>query len=212
MPKTILCYGDSNTWGYVPGSGGQRYPHAVRWTGILGATLGRDYRVVEEGLNGRTTAWDDLVRPDRNGKDTLPMLLESHAPLDRVVIMLGTNDLKHYFGKSAHDIALAAGALASMVRASAAGPNGTAPDVLLVAPPRLVPSAALCRIEFDGAIEKSMGFPEAFAAVADRVAVDWLDAGSVVETPDTDGAHFDERGHAALGRAVASRIQGLDGG
>jgi lysophospholipase L1-like esterase len=87
--KTILCYGDSNTWGYAPGTG-KRYLRHERWTGVLQQLLGSNAVVIEEGLNGRTTTLDDPTKPFRNGKDYLIPCLDSHAPLDLVVLMLGT--------------------------------------------------------------------------------------------------------------------------
>ena len=105
--KSILCYGDSNTWGYDPQTR-SRFPHDVRWTGVLASSLGTGYRVVEEGLNGRTTRWDDPIEAGRNGLTFLQPCLESHLPLDLVIVMLGTNDLKQRFGLSASDIAQSA--------------------------------------------------------------------------------------------------------
>ncbi len=109
--KTILCYGDSNTWGYDPVSE-DRYPLAQRWVSVLARELGPEYQVIAEGLNGRTTVWPDPVEGEyKSGKSYLLPCLESHHPIDLVVLMLGTNDLKHRFGLSAWDIARAAGTL-----------------------------------------------------------------------------------------------------
>ena len=85
--KTILCYGDSNTWGYIPGTG-NRYPRQVRWTGVLQNLLGEKFHVIEEGLNGRTTVMDDPTRIAKNGLPYLRPCLDSHAPIDLVVLML----------------------------------------------------------------------------------------------------------------------------
>ena len=104
MVKKILCYGDSNTWGYNPHTE-LRYPRAVRWTGVLQRGLGPAYHVIEEGLNGRTTVWDDPIEGYKSGKEYLVPCLETHKPMDLVVIMLGTNDLKHRFSLTAFDIA-----------------------------------------------------------------------------------------------------------
>ena len=108
--KTILCFGDSNTWGFIPESitapFPARHPHDVRWTGILARELGPNLRVIEEGQNGRTTVHDDPFAAARNGKLVLPAILESHKPLDLVVLMLGTNDLKNVFGVSPGEIAM----------------------------------------------------------------------------------------------------------
>ena len=90
--KTILCYGDSNTWGFEPVTR-NLYGRTERWTGILRQELGLDYDVIEEGLNGRTTVWDDPIEGHKNGKEQIIPILKSHQPLDLVTIMLGTNDL-----------------------------------------------------------------------------------------------------------------------
>ena len=94
--KTILCFGDSNTWGYNP-ENRQRFGPEERWSGILRNSLGEDYRAIEEGLNGRTTLWDDPIEGFKNGLDYLMPCLESHKPFDLITIMLGTNDLKCRF-------------------------------------------------------------------------------------------------------------------
>ena len=102
--KTILCYGDSNTWGYDPSSQ-QRFGPEERWTGVLQKELGMEYRIIEEGLNGRTTVWDDPIEGFKNGMSYLIPCIESHKPFDLITIMLGTNDLKIRFSVSAYDIA-----------------------------------------------------------------------------------------------------------
>ena len=204
--KTILCFGDSNTWGYVPGTDGQRFPPAVRWTGVLQSQLGSNVRIVEEGLNGRTTCWDDPTQDDRNGRRQLPFLLDSHAPLDLVIIMLGTNDLKHFFQLSAHDIALGAGALVQMVQQSQAGSAGS-PRVLLIAPVQIVETPTPFGHKFDDAIKKSQQFAAAYREIADELGCDFFDAAGVATCPNTDGVHLDAAGHAALGIALAKLIE-----
>ena len=92
--RQLLCYGDSNTWGLIPGTK-ERYPWGVRWTSILQEKLQvKNVRVIEEGLCGRTTIFDDAYRQNRNGLKSLPLILETHNPIDKVAIMLGTNDCK----------------------------------------------------------------------------------------------------------------------
>jgi lysophospholipase L1-like esterase len=102
--KVILCYGDSNTWGYDPHTQ-ERFSSRVRWTGVLARQLGEEYHMIEEGLSGRTTVWDDPVEGlHKNGKNYLLPCLESHQPIDLVILMLGTNDLKMRFSVPAADI------------------------------------------------------------------------------------------------------------
>ncbi len=137
--KTVLCYGDSNTWGCIPLEGSRACSAAIRrrraGPECSGSELGDGYWVVEEGLSGRTTVWDDALSPHRNGRELLPPLLLTHEPLDLVIIMLGTNDLKHRIGVSAREIAEGAGMVVDVVAGSDCGPGGGAPQTLLVCPP-----------------------------------------------------------------------------
>ena len=124
--KSILCYGDSNTWGCIPLPGldpASRFPPATRWPGVLRRELGDGYWIVEAGLNGRTTVWDDPLEPHRNGRKLLLPTLLTHQPLDLVIIMLGTNDLKHRLNASAAEIAEGAGMLVDIVTGSGCGPD-----------------------------------------------------------------------------------------
>ncbi|HJY62533.1 MAG TPA: GDSL-type esterase/lipase family protein [Ignavibacteria bacterium] len=110
--KTILCYGDSITWGYNPNDG-TRFDYSETWPGVLQDSLGKEYRVITEALAGRTTCWEQPYAPYRNGRDYLPMLLESHSPVDLVILMLGVNDLMKTVGKTADE---SAWGLLSLVR------------------------------------------------------------------------------------------------
>ena len=212
--KTILAYGDSNTWGAVPqparGAGG-RFAPEVRWPGVCRAALGGEAWVVEEGLNGRTTCVDDPVEGrHKNGQRLLLPLLETHAPLDLVVVMLGTNDLKARLAMQAGDIADGAGTLVDIVRRSAAGVGGSAPAVLLVAPAPLAPLTWLGEM-FAGGPEKSQRLAVEFARVAAAFGVAFLDAGSVVASSAVDGIHLDADAHRRLGHAIAGRAAVLLG-
>ena len=110
--KTIVCFGDSNTWGFNPATK-DRLDRDSRWTGVLRNTLGAEYIVVEEGLNGRTTVWDDPIEGYKNGKTYLIPCLETNHPFDLITIMLGMNDLKKRFSLSAFDVANGAGVLST---------------------------------------------------------------------------------------------------
>lgn len=201
--KTILCYGDSNTWGFDPSSGG-RYPPEVRWTGVLRRELGEGYTVIEEGLNGRTTVWDDPVQGvHRNGSTYLLPCLESHMPLDLVILMLGTNDLKTRFSVPALDIANSAGRLVEIIQRSGTGPNGSSPAVLLVAPPPTGKLSGYAEM-FSGEAEKSRKFGRYYRQVAEQYGCYFLDAGEYVVSSDLDGIHFEPEGHLSLGRAAAA--------
>lgn len=214
--KTVLCFGDSNTWGYDPEASlvspfPIRHPHDVRWTGVLARELGAGWRVIEEGQNGRTTVFEDPHTPHRKGFDYLPAALESHQPLHAVVLMLGTNDLKAIFSAPANQIAEGAGVLAKMILTSDAGPDARAPKLLLVAPAAAGPFALLPDLDekFVGAEAKAKRFPMLYRRLADTLGCAFLNAQDHVHPSRMDGLHFDAASHLALGRAIAEAVAGL---
>lgn len=208
--KTIVCYGDSNTWG-ANGQDGSRHGRWVRWPGVLQQVLGEDYYVIEEGLGGRTTVWDDPIEGHKNGKTYLPPCLDSHKPVDLVVLMLGTNDTKIRFSVTAFDIANSAGVLVKMIRDSLAGPAQSAPQVLLIAPPGMGELRADFAQMFVGAPPKAAQFPEQFQRVARELGCEYLDAQTVTQPDSADGLHLDAESHRRLGEAVAARVKALLG-
>lgn len=209
MTRTLLLFGDSNTHGTMPmpdlGFAG-RFDREERWAGRL-ARLLPDWEVIAEGHPGRTTVHDDPVEgAHRNGLTVLPALLESHKPLDLVVIMLGTNDLKERFSVNACDIALSLERLVRVIKASEAGPGGAAPGVLLVAPPPILEVGCLAGM-FAGGAAKSQGLAAEIAAAARRAGVPFLDAGTVVEVSPVDGIHYDAEANPKLAEAFATAIR-----
>ena len=198
--RVVLCYGDSNTWGWIPGGSG-RYARGKRWPGVLAAALGPGWHVVEEGLSGRTTVFDDPLSPGRNGRDYLAPCLASHAPVDLVVLFLGTNDLKARLAAGAVDIAAGVGALAAIALGSLAGPGGEAPRVLVLGLPRL--GRIEWAEEFAGAEEKAERLPEHLRGVTAALGVELLELHGLVACSDVDGIHLDEAAHRTIGEAVA---------
>ena len=205
--KTILCYGDSNTWGYDPATQ-TRYPRDTRWPGVLRNELGEDYLVIEEGLNGRTTVWDDPIELDKNGATYLRPCIQTHKPMDLVIIMLGTNDLKTRFSLPAYDIASGAGVLVDIVKKSDTGIDGGAPEILLIAPPQAVELTGFAEM-FENAVEKSAGFAKHYRRVANEKGCHYLDAGEFVESSALDGIHLEVDMQAALGKAVAAKVRAI---
>ena len=208
--KTVVCFGDSNTWGYNPATT-LRYSKALRWPSVLSAALeaGKpgEYEVIAEGQNGRTTVWEDPVGQKRGSLYLLPCL-ESHKPVDLVIIMLGTNDLKHRFGLSSWDVAKGMVCLADMVKASEFGPDNRAPAVLLVAPPPFARLSGFAQ-DFEGGFEKSLTLGRDIGALAATKSIPFFDAGTVIRSSDLDGIHLDPEEQAKLGRALAGRVAGL---
>jgi len=206
--KSVLCYGDSNTFGAatVDRPDG-RYAPDERWPGVLRAALGSGWLVIEEGLGGRTTVSDDPVEGlDKNGSTYLLPCLRSHRPLDVVVIMLGTNDLKARFNKTAWEIAAGVGALVEIVKTAAIGRNEGVPQILVVAPPVILERLPNHADMFAGAFPKSKEMAAQFARMAKDKDVHFFDAGGVIKSSAIDGFHFDPDAHAALGKAIAAEV------
>jgi lysophospholipase L1-like esterase len=197
----IVVFGDSNTWGYDPATGG-RFPRPQRWPSVLQRELGPDFEVIAEGLNGRTTVHDDPIEPYRCGADALAPCLMSHAPVDLVILSLGCNDLKKRFSVSAFDIAEGAGRLIFLARAYGVGPEGGAPKILLIAPPPIAKLSEYAEM-FEGGREKSVLLGQRYRDIAEREGVAFLDAGAVIRCSDLDGIHYEADQHEVLGRAAA---------
>lgn len=210
--RHLMCFGDSNTHGTVAMADvgvQRRFRAADRWPGVLAAALGERWQVIEEGQPGRTTVHDDPVAgAHKNGLTVLPALLETHRPLDLVIIMLGTNDLKARFAVPPVDIAESAGRLAGIVTASDAGPDGTAPAVLLVAPTPIQEAGCLAETFFGGAA-KSAHLADRYAEIAGRLHIGFLDAGQHAAVDPLDGIHLDRESHRRLGAAIYTQLVAL---
>jgi lysophospholipase L1-like esterase len=206
--KTILCYGDSNTWGFNPRTGG-RYDFKTRWPMALAGILNKNappedprWRVVEEGQNGRTSCREDWIEGDRNGLRQLIPILESHKPLDAVAVMLGTNDLKTRFHATAYDIARGVQRVLEAVRSSRTGPDDAAPALILICPPPLVESPVFGEI-FGGGVELSRQLAPYYRRFAEESGALFLDAGALIESSAVDGIHLEAEAHQKLAEAVA---------
>lgn len=205
----ILCFGDSNTFGTNPSGG--RWGRYTRWTGRLQQLLGEAYYVIEEGFSGRTTVFDDPLVPGRNGRAALPYALTCHRPLDLVIIMLGTNDLKHHFSALPASIARGAGELVNMVQRYDYGPF-KAPQVLLVSP-ILVGEDVEHSIYVDygpEAFENSKLLAAQYEKVAKARGCHFFDAATVAAPSRIDQLHMDAESHEALAQALANVIRTLN--
>lgn len=210
MKKRILCYGDSNTWGYTPLTG-ERYDDDTRWTQVLARELGEDYTVIEDGLGGRTTVFEDPHVPCRSGRDGLPYALLTARPIDLVIIMLGTNDLPHTnaFGSSRGVSEIVHRTLnASTFYKDSSKIFRDAPKVLLVSPIRLHPEIDRIMPEsgYRGQYAESCRFAEFTRQVAESYGLPWLDAAEYAAPSDADGVHMLPQGHIALGKAIAEKV------
>ena len=213
MDRTVVCYGDSNTHGTAPMTSlddRRRLSRTERWPGVLAAELGPGWHVVEEGLPGRTTVHSDPVEGEwKNGLAVLPAILESHFPIDLVILALGTNDLKPRFNVPPVQIGSSIDRLLKAIRHSECGPGNGAPRVLLIAPAPVVEEGSLAEV-FAGAPARS-ALAGPYADAARRHGAAFLDAGAIWTVSPVDGVHFDADEHGKLGRAVAQAVREMGG-
>ncbi|MCR5747680.1 MAG: SGNH/GDSL hydrolase family protein [Lachnospiraceae bacterium] len=210
--KTVLCYGDSNTYGYIPGNG-MRYPKDVRWTGRLQMLLGEDYTVVEEGCNGRTTVFDDPVDGWKNGLDYLKPCLNSHKPVDIVIMMLGSNDLKDTFHNGAEDIANGAEELVKTIQTFTEEKQGYKPEIILVSPPEIgedIASSDFYGAFYEDAVERSKEFPKYYKEVAERNGCIFFNAARYVRPSGKDSLHLTPEGHVTLADKLFEVVRDID--
>lgn len=208
--KTVLAFGDSLTWGFEAGTW-LRHPFAARWPNALAAGLDGMARVIEEGLNGRTTAYDDPTDvANLNGASALPMLLKTHQPLDLVIMMLGTNDLKFAGRCRAFDATLGMQRLIEVVHTFPFNDNYARPQVLVMSPPVLVETSDEWFDELWGhAREESRKLAPQFRTLAQQNGVHFFDAGNVAHADPTDGGHLDAANTRALGEALVPVVKSI---
>jgi lysophospholipase L1-like esterase len=208
--KSILAFGDSLTWGFEAGTW-KRHPYEVRWPNVLAAGLSGQARVMEEGMNGRTTVFPDPTEgAERNGAVALPMLLTTHQPLDLVIIMLGTNDIKYANRCRAFDASMGMARLVEIVQRFSWIRTAQPPQVLIMSPPALCTTSDEWFNDLWGhAIEESKLFARHYERVAREMNVHFFDAGSVAKTDPTDGGHLDAANTRALGEALVPVVKGI---
>lgn len=212
MKKHIVCYGDSNTHGYCAETGG-RFNEEERWTCLLQAYLGDQFLVLEEGLSGRTTCFNDPIHEGLCGLDYLYPCLMSHEPVDLLIIMLGTNDTKERFGVSPACIGLGLKRLIAKAQATDCW-RDQKPNILVVTPQNIAPQymdTAVALTMGKGCAEKSQELGEQFALIAQAMGCHYLDANKMltVKTNKVDFMHLTESGHGQLAAGLANFILGI---
>ena len=209
--KTILCFGDTNTWGVNP-EDESRLAFDKRWTGILTNELANEARVIEEGQCGRTTICDDPVDLYKNGLDYLIPCLDGHRPIAIVTVMLGTVQLKGRFHQSAEDIALGVRRIVETIQKSGCGTDGNSPKILLISPIRIgdVENGHLAQTFFmDNNRERQQQFKPLFQQIAQQYGAEFMAAEDYADTSPLDGIHIDVDSHYPLALAIAEKIRSM---
>ncbi len=203
----ILCIGDSNTWGYNPVNG-RRFEK--RWPKILGEMM-PDSEIIEEGLCGRTVISRDDEQPERCGIDSLRMLLMSHAPVDLVIVMLGTNEFKSVFHANARYIAKGIRAYIRTIKNPFLWEKTYIPRLLVISPILLrdnIQEREEFYTGFDAySLIQSQKLAEETARICESYQVDFMDAADYAQASETDGIHMDEENHRKLAQAVYEKIK-----
>lgn len=212
---TILCFGASNVWGFKPGSynpktqRAKRYDANTRWTMQLEKMLGPDkFKIIEEGLNGRTTMFDDTLtnKPYRNGLTQLPIILEQQYPVNLVIFMLGTNDTKIQYNKTGREITKGMNELINIIKASNVSPNNSAPDILLIAPQPIEPIKQPSSQFDSNSIKKSHQIIDLFKLLAQQEKIAFIDSSKHIISSKVDGIHMDKDQLNILASAIKTKI------
>ncbi len=203
--KKILCFGDSNTYGYVPALG-ERFDENTRWTGRLKKLLLTDgYELIEGGVNGRTTVFDDDVSPDRNGSKMLGGILKENYPIDIAVVMLGTNDCKIKFGADAETITQGLEVIVSQIKLF-----DSRTRILLMCPAYVeegVKSGRFAENFDDESILKSRRLRDNYRELARKLGCEYFAACDIVKCDASDGIHLNAESHKLLAEAVYEELK-----
>lgn len=204
--KRILCFGDSNTWGYIPATG-KRYPVGIRWTSLLQEKLGNDYEIIEEGLNSRTTDADDPKNKGKNGLTYLRPCLETHDPIDLIILMLGTNDMKERFNREPSRIAEGIENLVKEIKEYVVEEETIEPQVIIVSPPLVDETVEGVNEKYLGAGEKSKKLGELYEQVANKFNYKFIDISKFVSPSKKDGYHLESESHQKIADIFFNEIK-----
>lgn len=207
--KNILCFGDSNTWGYDP-STQTRFSKDIRWTGVLQQLLGSKYNIIEEGLNGRTTNVNEkqdhglgYFRPFRSAMDLLSVLIETNSPLDLIIVMLGTNDLKTNFNQSSEMIAKN---MRLVCESIINNDYFQSKSIILVSPSHINEESPNLLDSFIGTTQASQSFSNSYRKISDDLNLYFVDASESVKTNKIDGLHWDSKQHSDFANSLFNKI------
>ncbi len=208
----ILCFGDSNTWGYDPATQ-TRFSNNIRWTGVLQNLLGNNFNIIEEGLNGRTTNINEreehalgYYRDFRSSMDLVSILIETNSPIDLVVVMLGTNDLKNNFNQSSDDISTN---MKLVCEAIINNDYFNSKTIILVSPTHINESSPNLLDSFIGTAEKSKFLAKLYKKIADDLDLFFMDASQSVKTNQIDGLHWDAMQHSDFANSIYNKIKSI---
>lgn len=204
----ILIYSDSLTWGIIPDSR-ERLSFDKRWPGVLEAALqenGINIRVIENCLNGRRTVWADPFKPGRDGSHFLAQTIEMHSPLKLVILMLGSNDFQCTHDNNAWLSAQGTAKLINIIRQAPIEPSMPIPEIMVIAPPKIMMPKGVIANKFNGAEKRCIGLAKELRLISQELSTYFFNANDVTDASRVDGIHLDEDQHTVLGKAIAHAI------
>lgn len=204
--KNIFCYGDSITWGFDPVTW-SRYEYKDRWTSVLQENLGPGFFVTVNALQGRTTTWEHPFLPFRNGKEPLMMLLESNAPVDLVIIMLGTNDIISMLNKCAEESASGMLSLIRIIYQSLSGPDGGIPKVMIISPPVIGNLSGFMSLYYNKRKGESIKLAQYHKTFSEQFGCNFIDSNDFIKVCEPDGLHISRESQNILGMKVAEEVR-----
>lgn len=212
--KTVVCFGDSNTWGADPEAPDGRIPYEERWTGILQELLGGEYLVCEEGLNGRTTAFDDPIEPFRNGAAFIECCMLTHKPVDLLLVMLGTNDLKKHLNQTAFSSSKGLELIVQRAQKQEYGANSQPPRILILSPVHVAPNIEntwLGSYIDNNGRETGLQLAGWYKKIAHIYKCDFIDASKYAAASPIDALHMGRGSHRKLAYALDGKIKEIIG-
>ena len=211
--KRILCFGDSLTWGFDPVTR-QRFDEGSRWPRVMGRLLGEGYEIIEEGQNGRTIATEDPAEGEKNGLSYIGPCIESHSPLDIVIIMLGSNDCKRKFSYSSMDIAGEMQIMLEKVKSYNGFRCQNRFKIILVSPPLISPAISDSWLGdcfgYENSCRLSSELASWYKQLSEMYDTGFIDASEYTKASDADGCHLDAGNQRLLGEALARYVQEMD--
>jgi len=204
--KNIFCYGDSITWGFDPVTW-SRYDYKDRWTSVLQENIGPGFNVTVNALQGRTTTWEHPFLPFRNGREPLMMLLESNAPIDLVIIMLGTNDIISMLNKCAEESASGMLSLIRIIHQSLSGPNGGIPKVMIISPPVIGNLTGFMSLYYNSRKDESGKLANFHKTFSEQFGCNFIDSNEFIKVCEPDGLHISRESQKILGTKVAEQVR-----
>ena len=200
--KTIICYGDSNTFGHNP-INGSRFDENTRWTGLLQKNLGAKYNVINEGMCSRTGFTDNRKGFQYSAQRHFPKIISKFDNIDFLILAIGTNDLMFQYDISFGTIEKGLENLINQAKPKA--------NKIIIIPPAILNEKILegyFSSLFDKtSVIKSRKIVRIYRTLAGIYDCIFWDINKFTKPSDIDGLHYDKNSHKIIADELTSIIQ-----